>query len=332
MSASTSTASTSAYPNKLNISTANIAGPCIEKCNVAQNLVPFQATVANSGNQYIQLTSSTPMNGTQLSVSNNNFTFLEMNIACPSINVYNGTLQDAEALIIFRGSTGVCAICVPMTNGGGTNISGGITVSDIVSAVANEASDENESTTMPQVDLTSLMPMNQPFYFAEQTMGPNYQITMLFTPFANAIFLQESTLTTLQKLIVTDTAQNNTSPELQIFVNEQGIGSINAQDMGIAGSLQNGSDAYMICEPTNVSKDMTDQSVRKLSSSESKLVKEFTEMAKKYHFKDIILGVFAIILLILFFKGFMAFQTYMKEGDVANEAQAKAARNANNQA
>jgi len=308
--------STSTYPNKLNITTANIAGPCNEKCHVSENLLPFQATVVNEASQEIVVVPSSRMNGTQLSISNSNYTFLEMVIACPSNNVYNGNLVDAEAAMIFVGQSSMCIIYVPMSNtGGGSNTAATHTISEIVTAVVNEASDQNDSTTMPEIDLTSLLPIKHPFYFAQYEEGES--ITAIFTPLSHGVFLQESTLSSLQSLIKTDTAANNTAPTIKLFVNERGISKMN-QD---GGSLENGSDAYMICEPTNVSREMTNQEKPKPPNSESKLMKEFLDLAKKYHFKDVILGVFAIMLLILFSKGFVAFQNYMKEGDVATAQQ-----------
>jgi hypothetical protein len=297
------------YPNKLNVTPGTVVGDCNLKCQAEINIIPFQAHASILQKQMIEVVPTTKLTGTQLLVGSMSYTFIAMMIYCPSINVYNGSLAAAELILIFFSPTSsMCFFYCPITTSSSNTLATNM-LREIITTVANEASDEGDVTTMPEIDLSSILLTNIPFYFGEDALNSQESLSILYFPLKMAIFISTDTLTTLQQLIATNVNEMNVSPSLQLFMNPQGF-----QVMGQGGELvtEMDGDKYMVCSPTNISQDMTTQTIPKPNTPESELMKELTAFAQKYKAVDIFVGLFAVAIMILASYGLNKFIVYLK--------------------
>ena len=209
---------TNQKPTPMNISPQNVVGTCNYKCALSFDYPVSSCTATNSGN-YVTLSYS---NSTSpVTFNKNKYNLAESFIYSPSLHSYNNMQTDAEICISHTPTEGgnKLYICIPISTNGTSNNASNI-LSEIIQAVANGAPSQGGSVSQGINDFTlnDFIPMKE-FY--------NYSTSNTdFIAFGsqNAIYISQSNLTSLQKVIKSaDGVAFPSGPSL--FLNPDGPGN-----------------------------------------------------------------------------------------------------------
>jgi hypothetical protein len=227
-------------PPNINISVKNIKGKCDLKCSYNFKYPESNVTAKNNG-VLISLSydnSSVP----PVTYNAEKYTVSNITITCPSIHLFNNSLEAAEILIEHvpvKGGNHLL-VCIPIKSSSESSIASNL-ITEIIQSVANNAPSQGDSTNIniSGFTLDNIVP-NKPFY--SYTEGVNDWIV-----FSNleAIPLNSNTLTTLGKIIKPfpiPTPEGN-----GLFYNSSGPNSIGSIGEGI----------YISCKPTGSSQEET---------------------------------------------------------------------------
>jgi hypothetical protein len=227
-------------PN-INISVQNIQGKCDLKCSYNFKYPESNVTAKNNG-VFISLTydnSSVP----PVTYNAEKYTVSTIMITCPSIHLFNNSLEAAEIVIEHipvKGGNNLL-VCVPIKLSSESSTASNL-ITEIIQSVANNAPAQGDSTNIniSEFTLDKIIP-NKPFY--SYTSGNNDWIV-----FSNleAIPLNSSTINALSKIIkpfpIPTPAENG------LFYNSSGPNSI-------IGNVGEG--IYISCKPTGSSQEET---------------------------------------------------------------------------
>ena len=236
-------------PN-INISVQNIQGKCDLKCSYNFKYPESKITAKNNG-VFISLSydnSSVP----PVSYNDEKYTVSTIMITCPSIHLFNNSLEAAEFIIEHvpvKGGNNLL-VCVPIKLSSESSTASNL-ITEIIQDVANNAPAQGDSTNIniSGFTLDKIVP-NKPFY--SYSSGNNDWI--VFNDL-DAIPLNSNTLATLGKIIKPFPIP--TPGEKGLFYNSSGPNSIGNIGEGI----------YISCQPTGSSQEETSVTYDKNTTS-----------------------------------------------------------------
>jgi hypothetical protein len=223
--------------------------------------VQNNVTASNNGNN-IQMSYSNASSSTVV-YNNMPFTVDNVSLYSPSINLYNGSLTDAEIVIAHsqRQTNGgnMLYVCIPVSLSGNTMNSASRDISAIVGAVKSNAPTKGTSTSqnIPDIDLNSYIPMTK-FY----KISLNGEQDLIAFSLENSVNISQNDLTTLQTLLGSGSGGSGGSSSNMFSVPDSEVLVVNEngpkQGMGTSGS-----DIYIDCSPTDSSNERIDKITEK---------------------------------------------------------------------
>ena len=187
------------------------------------------------------------------------YSVASMVIVSPSIHFFNGNQTNpagnqTNAEIIINHTPSVSgnslAVCIPIIQSNDTNEASNL-VTNLIQSVANSANQQGQKVNInTNITLNTIIP-NKPFYSYTSSDGNNTDFIVF--GISDAISLNSSTITTLQKIIKPYPLP---TPGNNLFYNKNGPNNSNIGD-GI----------YIQCNPVGASKDKVPVEYSKNSSS-----------------------------------------------------------------
>lgn len=274
----------------IDICAKNVAGKCDLKCDYQFKYSNSSCTATNRGN-HIKLsydqTSIAPViyNATSYSVE-------QVRIYTPSLHSFCGTKSDGELIIVHRSNTGAdqLLVCIPIKIDD-AKTPGSTLLGDIVSAVAQRATEEDEETsvTTKHYDLTSIVP-REPFfsYTATEPYQPCSENTnyIVFDTTATTFNMTESTYKTFQKVI--ESSPYDVKVGAKLYYNAAGPKIAAGED-----------DIYIDCQPVGQSEDTT--TTTSTSSGENAMTEFFDDPFASPAFMFVLVVIFGFVLFIVIY-------------------------------
>jgi len=232
-------------PTPMNISPQNVAGTCNYKCAISFDFPVSSCTATNSGN-YVTLsfTDST----SPVIFNKNRYNIAETFIYSPSLHSYNNMPADAEICIALTPTEGGKQLyaCIPISRNGTSNNASNV-LSEIIQAVSKGAPSQGGSVSQGINDFTlnDFIPIKE--FYNYSASGTDFVAFGL----QNSIYISQSNLTALQKLIQPfNGVAFPSGPSL--FLNSDGPNK---------GAGVTSDNIYIDCQPTNSSEDETNEVV-----------------------------------------------------------------------
>ena len=227
----------------INISSSNVSGNCDLKCAYNYYYSDSSLTVTNTG-----ISISFPYdNGNTSPVIYNQqkYTVQNVQIYCPSVNIYNGQQAAGEIIVTHVAQQGGnnLYVCVPFTSSSsGTSATNLLTqlITDVSTSAPTEG--ENANININGFTLQSIIPKNPYYNFTSTSSQFNGDFVVF--DISNAIPISQQTLTTLGNII--DPFNLQISGDA-LFYNSNGptTSASGVEDDGI----------YISCQPTGVSEE-----------------------------------------------------------------------------
>jgi hypothetical protein len=226
--------------SNINISAQNIQGKCDLKCSYNFKYPESNVTAKNNG-VFISLTydnSSVP----PVTYNNEKYTVSSIMITCPSIHLFNNSLEAAEIIIEHVPVKGgnQLSVAVPMKSSSESSTASNFII-EIIQDVANNAPTEGETTNIniSGFSLDKIVP-NKPFY----SYTSNNTDWIIFSDL-DAIPISSSIVDTLNKIIKPFPIPTPSNGGL--FYNSSGPNT----------SISGGNGIYISCQPTGSSEEET---------------------------------------------------------------------------
>lgn len=267
------------------------AGKCDLKCSVVFNYGVTSVRAENKGD-YIRIVFD-PQTAPPVTFNAQKYVVQEARIYQPSLHTFGGQHTAAEIVITHQNqySNQNLLVCVPISNGGSS--SGALDV--LVKQVAQKANTKGGSTNLTgsTFSVKQLVP-NKPFY--------NYVGTLPYLPcngtYEFIVFGKSNALT------MTDSAINNLAKVItpSVYSTHKPIGGLFYNDSG-PGSLADGDDIYIECNPTGDDGSILIGTPKENSSSSSSNVSggNVWEMIKNSGMLVVIIALIVLFLLVYIF-------------------------------
>jgi carbonic anhydrase len=271
----------------MNISPQNVVGTCNYKCALSFDYPVSSCTATNSGN-YVTLsyTNST----SPVTFNKNKYNLAESFIYSPSLHSYNNMQADSELCIALTPTEGgnQLYICIPISTNGTSNNASNI-LSEIIQALANGAPSQGGSVSQGINDFTlnDFIPMKE-FY--------NYSaggIDFIAFGAQNAIYISQSNLTSLQKVIQPFSGIAFPSGP-SLFLNPDGP----TKGAGVTSD-----NIYIDCQPTNASDEETNEVVGLKANANYDVGTTFTDILLNPIFLMFLFAFVFVIIIMLIHKG-----------------------------
>lgn len=276
-------------PTPMNISPQNVVGTCNYKCAMSFDYPVSSCTATNSGN-YVTLSYS---NSTAPVMFNKKkFTLAESVIYSPSLHSYNNMRADAEIIILLTPAEGgnILYICIPISTNGTSNNASNI-LSQIIQSVANGAPSQGGSVSQGINDFTlnDFIPMKEFYNYTSD----DAQLEFVAFGLQNAIYISQSNLTSLQKLIKPFTGVAFPSGP-SLFLNPDGP---------TKGNGVTSDNIYIDCQPTNASDEETNEVVSLKANTNFDVGNTFIEILFNPIFLMFLFAFVFVIIIMLIHKG-----------------------------
>jgi carbonic anhydrase len=227
--------------NKINISSNNIFGKCVLKCDYVFKYSLSSCVAKN--NSVMIILSYDKTKSSPVTYNNNKYEVSQVALYCPSYHNYDGVQTDAEILVthapVLGGSNLI--VCVPIVQSGNTTTSSEI-ITTVINAVSKGSPKQGETTTVniTNYSLENIIPKKS-FYTYVNSSGDDY---IVFGK-EYAIPLTSKTLSQLKNLIK---PYNEVAYGDKLFFNSKGP----------ASSVSKNDEIYISCTPTGNSEETVD--------------------------------------------------------------------------
>jgi hypothetical protein len=292
--------------SQINISPNSVRGKCELKCAYNFDYKDVLVTATNSGTS-IDLKPQEQESVPSVLYNKKKYSVLTSSILCPSIQLYNGKLADAEFLTVHTSTEGAPLLVVIIPIKISTEATPATTmITDVINSVSTSANSVGQTVSIGDFNLTKIFP-NQPF------INYNYNgIEIIVFPLIEGIPIKSSTIDTLKQII---NPRTYITGDVELYYNSVGPNSTSTVGDGI----------YISCNPTGVSTETTEVAYLKNEIESIDLSNLLDNKYVKMILLALLLGsVFLVIFFI--FNSFFNFIDGSKKISLANPKAPKVAK------
>jgi hypothetical protein len=271
----------------MNISPQNVTGNCTYKCEYSFDYPVSNCTATNNGT-YLGLSYND--SNSPVTFNNVKYNITGCELRSPSSQLYNNQRANGELFIMHSPTTGgnSLIVSIPLSFNGSSGTASN-KISEIIDATSKGAPAQGGSTNQGIADFTlnDFIPIKE-FYSYSSSDSDVVAFGM-----QNAIYISQSDLSTLQKIIKGSPSTTLISGP-KLFINKKGP---------TKGTPAMGNDIYIDCQPTNVSEEEVNQVVNLKSGTKYDVGTSFQSVLSNPYFLLFLFSIIFIILIMGIYKG-----------------------------
>ena len=229
---------------------------CDDKCSLSFNYPASSTCVATNYGSMFSFSYNIDPTLTPVTFSNSNYNVDQIQLASPSIHLFNGSTAEAELIIIHNESANPnnkLYICIPIssTSNNPSQLLSNI-LNDVVDYTMNTQGDQ-QTFYIQNYNLNSIIPYNPYFYYQQESNGSTINFVVYGIQYA--INISATILNDISSYIVANSNPEDIFPyESNLFFNQTGPGVTDSGEI------------YIDCQPINSSTETVEVAFKKQTS------------------------------------------------------------------